>query len=527
MSYLLLSGPTGLLGEYLLKDLLLANVNVAVLCRPAPGVQARDRIEDLISRWEAMLGFVLPRPVVIHSDITQPRAGISDIDLEWIRKYCDSFLHNAASLTFDANRADGEPWRSNLHGSENAIEVCKLCGIENVFHVSTAYVCGRRIGKVLETELDCGQAFATEYEASKCASELAWQEAAFTNLTILRPAIIVGDSENGYTSTYHGFYAPLKSLAALLAQIGKKGDSAEEVPIGPMLAALGLTGTETKNFVPVDWVSRWIALIVSAPQAWNSVYHLTPDHRVKAIDVALAMQKSLKRFFLRKSLVEEANPSVKPTASHGQQDVPSSGVGTADKWALLGNTFAEQVSSYQEYWRDDPEFDASNRIRFASTKPNLDLSCPILAPDLLEKLCDFALEHGFGWPKRRIVAVSTCLTDWISARGISAGSVLSAELQLNALGPGGGQVIIGRSLDGTLVYEIGITQGTPSLSFGFTQLLEYGSFANLEDAGLSWLRFGADTTDSQVDANTKVQHFVNSIDRATVGVLREKMEALS
>jgi hypothetical protein len=104
---------------------------------------------------------------------------------------------------------------------------------------------------------------------------------------------------------------------------------------------------------------------------------------------------------------------------------------------------------------------------------------------------------------------------------------VSAELQLNALGPGGGQVIIGRSLDGTLVYEIGIAQGIPSLTFGFTQLLEYGSFANLEDAGLSWLRFGADTTDSQVDANTKVQHFVNSIDGATVGVLREKMEALT
>jgi len=469
----------------------------------------------------------LPRPVVIHSDITEPRAGISDIDLEWIRKHCNSFLHNAASLTFDANRADGEPWRSNLHGTQNAIEVCKSCGIENIFHVSTAYVCGRRTGRVLESELDCGQSFATEYEASKCASELAWQEAAFANLTILRPAIIVGDSETGYTSTYHGFYAPLKSLAALLTQMGKKGDSSEEVPIGPMLAALGLTGAETKNFVPVDWVSRLIALVVSVPQAWNSVYHLTPDHRVKAMDVAVAMQKSLKRFFLRKSGVGEANQSLKPTGSHGQRELPSPGAGVTDKWVGLGNTFAEQVSSYREYWRDDPEFDASNRIRFASTKPTLDLSCPTLTPNLLEKLCDFALEHGFGWPKRRIVGASNRLVDWMSAKGITAGSVLSADLQLNALGPGGGQFIIGRSLSGTLVYEVGFAQGAPSLTFGFAQLLECGSFASLEDAGLSWLRFETDTTESQVESHTKVQRVLNSIDGATVDVLREKMEALT
>ena len=65
------------------------------------------------------------------------------------------------------------------------------------------------------------------------------------------------------------------------------------------------------------------------------------------------------------------------------------------------------------------------------------------------------------------------------------------------------------------------------MTFGFAQLLECGSFASLEDAGLSWLRFETDTTESQVESHTKVQRVLNSIDGATVDVLREKMEALT
>ncbi len=107
MSFILMSGPTGLLGEYLLKDLLLAGWNVAVLCRNAPGSQPSDRIEDLLHRWEDRLRLALPRPVVIESDLTQPMLGISDSDLAWISRHCNSFLHNAASLTFEANREDG------------------------------------------------------------------------------------------------------------------------------------------------------------------------------------------------------------------------------------------------------------------------------------------------------------------------------------------------------------------------------------------------------------------------------------
>ena len=37
--------------------------------------------------------------------------------------------------------------------------------------------------------------------------------------TIYRPSIIVGDSQTGYTTTYHGFYAPLKLAHTMASKV--------------------------------------------------------------------------------------------------------------------------------------------------------------------------------------------------------------------------------------------------------------------------------------------------------------------
>lgn len=533
-----MSGPTGLLGEYLLKDLLLAGWNVAVLCRSAPGSQPSDRIEDLLHRWEDRLRIALPRPVVIESDLTQPMLGISDSDLAWIKRHCTSFLHNAASLTFEANREDGEPWLSNLTGTQHAIEVCKAAEIGCIFHVSTAYVCGRRTGSIFEEELDLGQSFATEYEASKCASELEWKQASFSNLTILRPAIIVGDSETGYTSTYHGFYAPLKSMATLLSQAarstvtasnhvnGSSGDSqngsseqnvaSSAVPLEPMLAALGLTGEEEKNFVPVEWVSRVIVAVASTQTAWNKTYHLTPSQRVSARTAAVAMQRSLVKYFEKKqSPPTKQTNAVNATFATGPASQESATKASASNtdWSMLGRAFSHQVSAYQEYWRDDPVFDASNRIAFAHAHDRADLDCPILDETVLERLCDFAIQSGFGWPKRRIKPHTDSLNRWLEEHGLEAGIVDSRMVQLRAIGPGGGQAVIGFDQAGKLTYEIGVATEIPSVTFGLTHLRSLASFSQLEAAGLAWVQLPVNADDSNHSVSSDTESVITLLDR--------------
>ena len=56
MSYMLLTGATGLLGRYLLRDLTLADVPLAVVVRPTRWESAAQRIETVMARWEDGVG---------------------------------------------------------------------------------------------------------------------------------------------------------------------------------------------------------------------------------------------------------------------------------------------------------------------------------------------------------------------------------------------------------------------------------------------------------------------------------------
>ena len=52
MNYLFLTGVTGLVGRYVLRDLLALDVPVAVICRSSVAESAQSRIESVMERWE-------------------------------------------------------------------------------------------------------------------------------------------------------------------------------------------------------------------------------------------------------------------------------------------------------------------------------------------------------------------------------------------------------------------------------------------------------------------------------------------
>ena len=60
----------------------------------------------------------------------------------------------------------------------------------------------------------------------------------------------------------------------------------------------------------------------------------------------------------------------------------------------LANEFRQQMETYSAYWRDDPDFDASNTLEAAS-----ELLCPNVDTAMLRRLCEFALRENFGWPR--------------------------------------------------------------------------------------------------------------------------------
>jgi len=266
MAYLLLTGGTGLLGAYLIRDMLKAGGNLALLVRSTRKEPAQARIESLVARWEDEDGREYPRPVVLPGDLTDESLGLDAAVRRWVARNCDSVMHNAASLSFYASGPNDEPWRSNLHGTRHVLNLCREAGIRKFHHVSTAYVCGLRTGRVLESELDAGQTHGNDYEVSKFRAELMVRECDFLDQpTFYRPSIIVGDSKTGYTSTFYGFYVPLKLLSSLISKAAGMASNREELIAGiryngqRLTEILNLSDQAGKNYVPVDWVSEVMA----------------------------------------------------------------------------------------------------------------------------------------------------------------------------------------------------------------------------------------------------------------------------
>ena len=425
MRYYLLTGGTGLLGCYLLRDCQQAGLRFAVLARSSPLEPARQRVEGLMTRWEKLLGYALPRPVVLEGDICEPNLGLSPEQVQWVARNCRGVIHSAASLTFQTTR-DNEPWRSNIEGTQHVLNLCRETGLQEMHHVSTAYVCGLRTGRTLETELDVGQAMGNDYETSKVRSEKMVREFGFRSLTVYRPAIIIGDSKTGYSTTFHGFYAPLK---VALGIVSRSQPGTEHMPT--MMDALALQGTEHKNFVPVDWVGAAMAHILRNPNLHGQTYHFAPNNRVTVREVAAAISQEI----------------YAAAAKNPQQFFRSAAPASAELTALLQKTFREQLAVYQSYWRDDPEFDMTNTHRAVPHLP-----CPEITPEMLSRMCRYALEANFGWPRTRSEAPPFDVHQHLSALPHPAQPVQDAHsLGLQVNGQGGGQWEIrlsgGRVLD--------------------------------------------------------------------------------
>ena len=384
-----------------------------MLVRASNIESSRQRVETILARWEQAAGAALPRPVILEGDISQAELGLDPRQLDWVRRHCDSVVHNAASLSFQADEKTGEPWRSNVDGTRNVLELCRTTGIRKFHYVSTAYVCGLRDGRILESELDEGQEFANIYEQSKVAAEKMVRESDFLDgPTFYRPAIIVGDSQTGYTSTFHGFYTPLKVVCGLIGMIDPRGDLRRAAD--GRLGAFRPRGEELRAR-RLGFGGDGSHLRPSRASRQNLPSHAAAPCRALAVVRGLAKRSSSCTW-----------PNGGATVAAGGQ-------------APLEMLFRNQMDAYRSYWRDDPEFDAANTNRAAGHLP-----CPELDRNALTRLCRYAIESNFGWPRPRPTPLEFDVQEFFSALPASPpparpapGQAVCLGLQVN--GTGGGQ----------------------------------------------------------------------------------------
>lgn len=446
--YTLITGATGLVGRYLLRDMLLNGHQLAVVVRGSRRNDARDRIEQVLQYWEKEHQRAFPRPVVLSGDISKPGFGLGDDDREWLRKHCNSIIHSAAILEFFGKDRAGEPWRTNLDGTRHMLQLCRELEIRDIHYVSTAYVAGMQSGRVMESSLEAGQSFRNDYEESKFEAEKLVRAADFAeHITVYRPAVIVGDSRTGYTNTYHGLFVYLRLMAMLIPSLPVGEDGRRKTPI-----RVRFTGREPRNLIPVDWVSSVMCRLYETPEARGLTYHLAPDNPITSRQVIDLCSE----YFNSTGVVYE-----------GDSEPGSDDPNLSEDQKMFERLFQDNAETYAAYESTDNCFDMTNTKRFAG-----DIVCPDLDRTVIHRFIDYGNEDRWGKRKPDIQAVGCWLLEFLGSR-VTAGGAETASVGLNLTGPGGCQATVRLSGAGVLSVERGLpADASPVLTASAAELLE-------------------------------------------------------
>ena len=410
--YILLTGCTGLVGRYLLTDLLKKGHRLAVVVRPGRKETVFQRVESILQVSEQENGHLLPRPVCFEGDISKPLLGLDPAAQRWVAENCDRMLHGAAVLTFEGTDPEGEPWKSNVLGTRNVVQLCRELAIDHLHYVSTAYVSGLRQDRVKEDELDVGQQFRNDYERSKFEAETLVRQAHFLKtLTVYRPAVVAGDAETGYTCTYHGLYMYLKLMSILVWNTEPDSDGVRYTPV-----RLNMTGDEPRNIVPVDWVSAVICHLFSTPEAHGKTFHLAPKNPITPRQIIDAGYKYFN--------------------SHGVEFCGHEPKRTDPASKIEGDAY-DNMGMYESYEVSDPHFDTTNLQKHASHLP-----CPIIDEPMLHRFWKYGEEDR--WGKRRKVKsqvpflASSLLQETIAGNALAIQGNVQGNGQGNVQGNGQG-----------------------------------------------------------------------------------------
>jgi thioester reductase-like protein len=254
------TGATGFLGARLVSELLARqpHATLALLIRPSHSQSSQQRADAIVPAAER------PRVQVYSGDVSQPNCGLDSAAYAQLSAETTRVIHSAATVRFDHSLEEAR--RINVEGTRRVLDFAAAAPqLRSLAYVGTAYVAGERSDLVRENELAVGQSYRNTYEQTKAEAE-ALVRTRLESLpgVILRPSIIVGDSQTGVTSSFKMMYWPLKIYARGLWRT---------VPGYP---------DAVLDIVPLDFVAASVARLTFDPAALGSVVHLCAGPRGSA-----------------------------------------------------------------------------------------------------------------------------------------------------------------------------------------------------------------------------------------------------
>ena len=302
-----MTGITGLVGAAFTTALLREHPSFQVvsLCRGFCGESGQSRAEKILRKQCEFDG----KPETaddILSRVTIVEGTLGNLPAEAMAKEgpFDTFFHCAADVNLGKD-PEGKTYATNFGGTQAALALAKSVNVPTFHYVSTAYVAGKTVGRVMEDDMPAVD-FNNSYEKSKFDAEKLVRESGFA-YTIYRPAIVVGRRSDGVVRKPLAFYRLLEFLGQVKRLTCSKAGIS---PKGPFSTTLRIQAgaTDKVYFVPIDYVQETISKLFMFPVE-NKTYHITGDSPVSRYDIEKARSFLIRPMSARRSATKSSTGS--------------------------------------------------------------------------------------------------------------------------------------------------------------------------------------------------------------------------
>ncbi len=279
--------PTSFLATRVVSKALADDRDGEVRCVVQEKFAARaEQLLDALSKRDRV------RVRLLEGDVASMDLGLSGREFTELAEEIDVVHHCASATSFGTPKEVAE--RVNVGGVREVLELAREAKrLDRLVHWSSTLVSGGRRGYVLEDELAAPEGFRNPIEETRFHAEKLVRRAMARGLraTILRPAMLVGDSVTGEIDRLEGPYLlvllMLNSPVDVRVPLPGRGD----VPL---------------NVVPIDYVLDAGWAIAGEPRSIGHTYHLVDPMPLSARRVfeliARAMGRPMPRGFLPTNL---------------------------------------------------------------------------------------------------------------------------------------------------------------------------------------------------------------------------------
>ena len=254
----LLTGATGFLGRYVLRELL-AQPDAEVLCliRAEDDVTAERRLSHALDKVGGMDRAVRARARALRGDMTEPDLGLTAGVYDGIARRVDAIYHCAAEVNWV--RSYKQLRRMNVGGTIELLRFACRRRPKRFLFVSTLAVCFAPRGpEAVDEQLDMSRwldRMPLGYAQSKCVAETLLRSAAERGLpvTIVRPGLLCGDTVTG---------------------TGNRGDLISALIEGCVKCGEAIDADWLFDSVPVDYAAQAIVALGRGSTGGLDIYHL-------------------------------------------------------------------------------------------------------------------------------------------------------------------------------------------------------------------------------------------------------------